>query len=115
MAGFKSTVLLIVVNAAAVTLDTSDHDSVSITVGVISGMLWLVYICTLFVDQMIAMITSSIMGGDEDEEKEAYQQRAAQVEMAAHAMAAQKKAAEAKKLNEQLTAVIIKRGGGGVD
>lgn len=43
MAGFKSTVLLIVVNAAAVTLDTSDHDSISITVGVVSGMLWLVY------------------------------------------------------------------------
>ena len=113
MAGFKSTVLLIVVNAAAVTLDTSDHDSVSITVGVISGMLWLVYICTLFVDQMIAMITTSIMGGDEDEEKEAYDRRSEQVEMASRAMAAQKKAAEAAKLNEQLRAVIIKRGGGG--
>lgn len=113
MAGFKSTVLLIVVNAAAVTLDTSDHSSVSTAVAVVSGMLWLVYICMVFVDQMISMVTTSIMGRDEDEEKEAYDRRAVQVEMAARAMAAQKKAVEAKKLNEQLTAVIIKRGGGG--
>lgn len=113
MAGLKSTILLVVVNAAAVTLDTSDHSSVSTTVAVVSGMLWLVYICMVFVDQMISMVTSSIMGGDEDEEKEAYDQRAVQVEMAARAMAAQKKSAEAAKLNEQLTAVIIKRSSSG--
>ena len=88
MAGFKSTVLLIVVNAAAVTLDTSDHNSVSTSVAVVSGMLWLVYICLVMVDQLLSALFPA---KDEDEEKEAYQQRAANVEMAAREIAAQAK------------------------
>ena len=87
MAGFKSTVLLIVVNAAAVTMDTGeDAGDFSTGVMVISGMLWLVYICLAMVDQLL----SAMFPGDqdEDEQEEAYQKRAEGVENAGRQLAA---------------------------
>ena len=87
MAGFKSTVLLIVVNAAAVTMDTGeDAGDFSTSVMIISGMLWLVYICLAMVDQLL----SAMFPGDqdEDEQEEAYQQRAEGVEHAGRQLAA---------------------------
>ena len=87
MAGFKSTVLLIVVNAAAVTMDTGeDAGDFSTGVMVISGMLWLVYICLAMVDQLL----SAMFPGDqdEDEQQEAYEKRAEGVENAGRQLAA---------------------------
>ena len=91
MAGMKSTIALIVINAAAFTMDTPAEDEVgfSATVAVVTGLLWLVYICLVMVDQLL----SAMFPGDqdEDEQEEAYQQRAANVEMAAREIAAQAK------------------------
>ena len=87
MPGLKSTILLVVVNAAAVTMDTGeDGGDFSTGVMVISGMLWLVYICFAMLDQMLSMMFPGDQ--DEDEQKEAYQQRADNVEKAARSMAA---------------------------
>lgn len=90
MAGMKSTIALIVVNAAAFTMDTPAEDEVgfSTTVAVVTGMLWLVYICLVTVDQLLSAMFPA---KDEDEEKEAYAERAANVEMAARQIAAQAK------------------------
>ena len=87
MPGLKSTILLVVVNAAAVTMDTGeDAGDFSTGVMVISGMLWLVYICLAMVDQIL----SAMFPGDQDEEEqqEAYQQRAEGVENAGRELAA---------------------------
>ena len=85
MAGFKSTVLLIVVNAAAVTMDTGeDAGDFSTSVMIVSGMLWLVYICLAMVDQLL----SAMFPGDEEDEQEAYEQRAEGVENAGRELAA---------------------------
>lgn len=88
MAGMKSTIALIVVNAAAFTMDTPAEDEVgfSATVAVVTGMLWLVYICLAMVDQLL----SAMFPGDqdEDEQQEAYQQRAEGVENAGRQLAA---------------------------
>ena len=87
MPGLKSTILLVVVNAAAVTMEVGeDSGDFSTAVMIISGMLWLVYICLAMVDQLL----SAMFPGDqdEDEQKEAYQQRADNVEKAARSMAA---------------------------
>ena len=87
MPGLKSTILLVVVNAAAVTMDTGeDGGDFSTGVMVISGMLWLVYICFAMLDQMLSMMFPGDQ--DEDEQKEAYQQRADNVEKTARSMAA---------------------------
>ena len=87
MPGLKSTILLIAVNAAAVTMDTGeDGGDFSTGVMVISGMLWVVYICFAMLDQMLSMMFPGDQ--DEDEQKEAYQQRADNVEKAARSMAA---------------------------
>ena len=87
MAGLKSTILLAMVNAAAVTMDTGeDGGDFSTGVMIISGMLWLVYICLAMVDQLL----SAMFPGDqdEDEQQEAYQQRAEGVENAGRQLAA---------------------------
>ena len=87
MAGLKSAILLIAVNAAAATMDTGeDSGDFSTSVMVISGMLWLVYICLAMVDQLL----SAMFPGDqdEDEQKEAYEQRAQGVENAGRQLAA---------------------------
>ena len=87
MPGLKSTILLVVVNAAAVTMDTGeDAGDFSTSVMIISGMLWLVYICLAMVDQLL----SAMFPGDqdEDEQEEAYQQRAEGVENAGRQLAA---------------------------
>ena len=87
MPGLKSTILLVVVNAAAVTMDTGeDSGDFSTAVMIVSGMLWLVYICLAMVDQLL----SAMFPGDqdEDEQQEAYQQRAEGVENAGRELAA---------------------------
>ena len=87
MPGLKSTILLVVVNAAAVTMDVGeDGGDFSTGVMIISGMLWLVYICLAMVDQLL----SAMFPGDqdEDEQQEAYQQRAEGVENAGRQLAA---------------------------
>lgn len=87
MPGLKSTILLVVVNAAAVTMDTGeDSGDFSTAVMIVSGMLWLVYICLAMVDQLL----SAMFPGDqdEDEQKEAYEQRAQGVENAGRELAA---------------------------
>ena len=86
MPGLKSTILLVVVNAAAVTMDTGeDSGDFSTAVMIVSGMLWLVYICLAMVDQLL----SAMFPGDqdEDEQQEAYQQRAEGVENAGRQLA----------------------------
>ena len=86
MPGLKSTILLVVVNAAAVSMDVGeDSGDFSTGVIVISGMLWVVYICFAMLDQMLSMM---FPGDDEDEQQEAYQQRAEGVENAGRALAA---------------------------
>ena len=86
MPGLKSTILLVVVNAAAVTMDTGeDAGDFSTGVMIISGMLWLVYICLAMVDQILSAM---FPGDDEDEQQEAYQQRAEGVENAGRELAA---------------------------
>lgn len=85
MPGLKSTILLVVVNAAAVTMDTGeDGGDFSTGVMVISGMLWVVYICFAMIDQMLSMM----FPGDEEDEQEAYEQRAEGVENAGRELAA---------------------------
>lgn len=87
MPGLKSTILLVVVNAAAVTMDTGeDAGDFSTSVMIISGMLWLVYICLAMVDQLLSMMFPGDQ--DEDEQQEAYQQRAEGVENAGRQLAA---------------------------
>ena len=87
MPGLKSTILLVVVNAAAVTMDTGeDSGDFSTSVMIISGMLWLVYICLAMVDQLLSMMFPGDQ--DEDEQQEAYQQRAEGVENAGRQLAA---------------------------
>lgn len=86
MPGLKSTILLVVVNAAAVTIDTGENSGgFSTGVMVISGMLWLVYICLAMIDQLLSMM---FPGHDEEEQEEAYQQRAEGVENAGRQLAA---------------------------
>ena len=86
MPGLKSTILLVVVNAAAVTMDTGeDSGDFSTAVMIVSGMLWLVYICLDMVDQIMSAL---FPGDDEEDEQEAYQQRAEGVENAGRALAA---------------------------
>ena len=87
MAGLKSAILLIAVNAAAATMDTGeDSGDFSTSVMIISGMLWLVYICLAMIDQLL----SAMFPGDqdEDEQQEAYEQRAEGVENAGRQLAA---------------------------
>ena len=85
MPGLKSTILLVVVNAAAVTMDTGeDAGDFSTGVMIVSGMLWLVYICLAMVDQLLSAM---FPGDDEDEQQEAYQQRAEGVENAGRQLA----------------------------
>ena len=85
MAGLKSAILLIAVNAAAVTMDVGENSGdFSTTVMIISGMLWLVYICLAMVDQLL----SAMFPGDEEDEQEAYEQRAEGVENAGRQLAA---------------------------
>ena len=87
MPGLKSTILLVVVNAAAVTMDVGeDSGDFSTAVMIVSGMLWLVYICLAMVDQLL----SAMFPGDqdEDEQEDAYQQRAQGVENAGRQLAA---------------------------
>ena len=87
MPGLKSTILLVVVNAAAVTMDTGeDAGDFSTSVMVVSGMLWLVYICFAMIDQLLSMMFPG--DEDEDEQQEAYQQRAEGVENAGRQLAA---------------------------
>lgn len=87
MPGLKSTILLVVVNAAAVTMDTGeDGGDFSTGVMIISGMLWLVYICLAMIDQLLSMMFPG--DEDEDEQEEAYQQRAEGVENAGRQLAA---------------------------
>ena len=86
MPGLKSTILLVVVNAAAVTMDTGeDAGDFSTGVMVVSGMLWLVYICLAMVDQLLSAM---FPGDDEEDEQEAYEQRAQGVENAGRQLAA---------------------------
>ena len=86
MAGLKSTILLVVVNAAAVSIDTGESGGgFSTSVMIISGMLWLVYICLAMVDQLLSAM---FPGQDEDEQQEAYQRRAEGVENAGRQLAA---------------------------
>lgn len=85
MPGLKSTIFLVVINAAAVTMDTGeDSGDFSTAVMIVSGMLWLVYICLAMVDQLL----SAMFPGDEEEQQEAYQQRAEGVENAGRQLAA---------------------------
>ena len=87
MPGIKSAILLVVVNAAAVTMDTGeDGGDFSTGVMVISGMLWVVYICFAMLDQMLSMMFPGDQ--DEDEQKEAYEKRAEGVENAGRQLAA---------------------------
>ena len=87
MPGLKSTILLVVVNAAAVTMDTGeDGGDFSTSVMVISGMLWLVYICFAMLDQILSMMWPGDQ--DQDEQQEAYQKRAEGVENAGRQLAA---------------------------
>lgn len=87
MPGLKSTIFLVVINAAAVTMDTGeDGGDFSAGVMVISGMLWVVYICFAMIDQMLSMMFPGDQ--DEDEQQEAYQQRAEGVENAGRQLAA---------------------------
>lgn len=87
MPGLKSTIFLVVINAAAVTMDTGeDGGDFSTGVMVISGMLWVVYICFAMIDQMLSMMFPGDQ--DEDEQQEAYQQRAEGVENAGRQLAA---------------------------
>ena len=87
MPGLKSTILLVVVNAAAVTMDTGeDAGDFSTSVMIISGMLWLVYICLAMVDQLLSAMVPGDQ--DEDEQQEAYEQRAEGVENAGRQLAA---------------------------
>lgn len=86
MPGLKSTILLVVVNAAAVSMDVGeDSGDFSTGVMVISGMLWVVYICFAMLDQMLSMM---FPGEDDEDEQEAYEQRAQGVENAGRALAA---------------------------
>ena len=86
MPGLKSTILLVVVNAGAVSMDTGeDGGDFSTGVMVISGMLWVVYICFAMIDQMLSMMFPGDQ--DEDEQQEAYQQRAEGVENAGRQLA----------------------------
>ena len=86
MPGLKSTILLVVVNAAAVSMDVGeDSGDFSTSVMIVSGMLWLVYICLAMVDQILSAM---FPGDDEDEQKEAYEQRAQGVENAGRQLAA---------------------------
>lgn len=85
MPGLKSTILLVVVNAAAVSMDVGeDGGDFSTGVMVISGMLWVVYICFAMIDQMLSMM---FPGDDEEDEQEAYEQRAQGVENAGRQLA----------------------------
>ena len=84
MPGLKSTILLVVVNAAAVSIDVGENSGgFSTSVMVVSGMLWLVYICLAMVDQLLSMM----FPGDEEDEQEAYEQRAEGVENAGRQLA----------------------------
>ena len=86
MPGLKSTILLVVVNAAAVSMDVGENSGgFSTSVMVVSGMLWLVYICFAMIDQMLSMM---FPGEDDEDEQEAYQQRAEGVENAGRQLAA---------------------------
>ena len=86
MPGLKSTILLVVVNAAAVTMDVGeDSGDFSTAVMIISGMLWLIYIGLAMVDQLLSAM---FPGQDEDEQQEAYQRRAEGVENAGRQLAA---------------------------
>ena len=86
MPGLKSTILLVVVNAAAVSMDVGeDAGDFSTSVMIISGMLWLVYICLALIDQLLSMMFPGDQ--DEDEQQEAYQQRAEGVENAGRQLA----------------------------
>ena len=86
MAGLKSAILLIAVNAAAVTMDVGENSGdFSTTVMIISGMLWLIYIGLAMVDQILSAM---FPGQDEDEQQEAYQRRAEGVENAGRQLAA---------------------------
>ena len=86
MAGLKSAILLIAVNAAAVTMDVGENSGdFSTTVMIISGMLWLIYIGLAMVDQLLSAM---FPGEDEDEQQEAYQRRAEGVENAGRELAA---------------------------
>ena len=86
MPGLKSTILLVVVNAAAVTMDTGeDSGDFSTSVMIISGMLWLIYIGLAMIDQLLSSI---FPGDDEEDEQVAYEQRAQGVENAGRQLAA---------------------------
>ena len=86
MPGLKSTILLVVVNAAAVSMNVGENsDGFSTSVMVVSGMLWVVYICFAMLDQMLSMM---FPGEDDEDEQEAYQQRAEGVENAGRQLAA---------------------------
>ena len=86
MPGLKSTILLIAVNAAAVSMDVGENSGgFSTSVMVVSGMLWVVYICFAMLDQMLSMM---FPGDDEEDEQEAYEQRAQGVENAGRQLAA---------------------------
>ena len=86
MPGLKSTILLVVVNAAAVSMDVGENSGgFSTSVMVVSGMLWVVYICFAMLDQMLSMM---FPGEDDEDEQEAYQQRAEGVENAGRQLAA---------------------------
>ena len=86
MPGLKSTILLVVVNAAAVSMDVGeDAGDFSTGVMIISGMLWLVYIGLVMVDQLLSAI---FPGDDEEDEQEAYEHRAQGVENAGRQLAA---------------------------
>ena len=86
MPGLKSTILLVVVNAAAVTMDVGeDSGDFSTAVMIVSGMLWLVYICLAMIDQLLSMMFPGDQ--DEDEQQEAYEQRAEGVENAGRQLA----------------------------
>ena len=67
-------------------MDTGeDGGDFSTGVMVISGMLWVVYICFAMLDQMLSMM---FPGEDDEDEQEAYQQRAEGVENAGRQLAA---------------------------
>ena len=86
MPGLKSTILLVVVNAAAVSIDVGENSGgFSTSVMIISGMLWLIYIGLAMVDQLLSAM---FPGQDEDEQQEAYQRRAEGVENAGRQLAA---------------------------
>ena len=86
MAGLKSAVLLIAVNAAAASIDVGENSGdFSATVMIVSGMLWLIYIGLAMVDQLLSAM---FPGEDEDEQQEAYQRRAEGVENAGRQLAA---------------------------